>query len=297
MAKAKILVKRRKSIRNTRKITRTMEMVSTARYKQSHTRVVRSQPYQEKLRELMADLASTDAETSHPLLAERDVRRCVLLLITSNRGLCGGYNANLIQLARKEIAALRAAGAAVELEIIGKKGMRFFRHLREDVAAEHTQIGDRAGYDEIHALAETYIRRFSAAEIDRVTVVYQRFYSAGVQRPVAEALLPLAAVGGEDEGEPQPEPAGVQAEKDYLFSPDPASLLRELLPVFCRSALYDRFLQAVVGEHLARMIAMKNATDAADKMIRALTRRYNRARQGQITNEISELMGGVEALK
>jgi F-type H+-transporting ATPase subunit gamma len=293
MAKAKILVKRRKSIRNTRKITRTMEMVSTARYKQSHSRIARSEPYQKKLRELMADLASAGAEISHPLLAERDVRRSVLLLITSNRGLCGGYNTNLIHLARKELAEERAAGIAVELEIIGKKGIRFFRYLHEDVAAEHEQIDDRAGYDQINALADTYIHRFSEAEIDRVTIVYQRFFSAGVQKPVAEALLPLAAVSGEDEGEKEPEPA----EKEYLFSPDPASLLRELLPVFCRSALYDRFLQAVVGEHLARMIAMKNATDAADKMIRALTRRYNRARQGQITNEISELMGGVEALK
>ncbi len=295
MAKAKILVKRRKSIRNTRKITRTMEMVSTARYKQSHSRIARSEPYQEKLRELMADLASAGAEISHPLLAERDVQRSVLLLITSNRGLCGGYNTNLIHLARQKLSEERAAGVAVELEIIGKKGIRFFRYLNEDIAAEHDQIGDRAGYGEINALADTYIRRFSAAEIDRVTIVYQRFFSAGVQRPVAEALLPLAAVSVEEEGEP--EPAGPQAEKDYLFSPDPASLLRELLPVFCRSALYDRYLQAVVGEHLARMIAMKNATDAADKMIRALTRRYNRARQGQITNEISELMGGVEALK
>lgn len=298
MAKSKVLVKRRKSVRNTRKITGTMELVSTAKYKQAFVRIQASAPYQLKLREVMTDLAGTGAEVEHPLLESRPVKRSLVLLVTSNRGLCGGFNANLNVTARNFLAADRAAGAEVELQIVGKKGLQYFRHRRETIAAAHDRFGDKYRYVDVNALADELIRRYAAREIDKVTVVYQKFISAGRQRPVAEVLLPLdATVTGAAPAVGAASAAGKPREKNYIFSPDPNSLMRELLPAYFKATLWNDFLQSSAGEHLARMVAMKNATDAADKLIRRLTRMYNRARQSQITNEIAELMGGVEALK
>jgi F-type H+-transporting ATPase subunit gamma len=267
-------------------------MVSTAKYKQSHTRIANSAPYQEKLREMMADLARAGAEVSHPLLESRPVKRSLILLLTSNRGLCGGYNSNLNMTARRTIAEERSSGATVELQVIGKKGIQFFRHRRQEMAAQYDQFGDKATYADVSELAAEYIRRYSKAEIDRFTIVYQKFLSAGRQVPVAEVLLPLEGLS-----EPEATPEEKKGPANYIYSPDPDSLMQELLPAYFKSTIYNDYLQAVVGEQRARMVAMKNATDAADKFIKALTRKYNRARQSQITNEIAELMGGVEALK
>jgi F-type H+-transporting ATPase subunit gamma len=301
MAKAKVLLKRRKSVRNTKKITKTMEMVSTAKYKQSFSRIQASAPYQQKLREVMTDLAGAGGEVSHPLLESRTVKRTVVLLVTSNRGLCGGYNTNLVLTARHLLTAERAAGAEVELQAVGKKGIQYFRHRGEKMAAAFDKFGDKVTFAQVNTIAEDYITRYSAREIDKVVVVYQKFLSAGRQQPVAEVLLPLspdvATGGAAPAAAAAAGKAAPRADKNYIYSPDPASLLRELLPAYVKTSLWNDFLQASVGEHLARMVAMKNATDAADKLIRALTRAYNRARQSQITNEIAELMGGVEALK
>ncbi len=305
MAQAKVLLKRRKSVRNTRKITGTMEMVSTVKYKQSHVRIANSAPYQEKLREMMADLASAGAEVSHPLLEARPVKRSLVLLLSSDRGLCGSYNTNLIATARRCLEDEKAGGAEVELQVSGKKGAQFFRFLGASMAAEYDQFGDNPQYADVNVLADEFIRRYAEGEVDRVVIVYQKFLSAGRQSPVAEVLLPLASIADEATGDADGEigrdtggePSGPRAEPNYIYSPDPDSLMRELLPAYFKTTMYNDFLQAVVGEHLARMVAMKNATDAADKLIKTLTRMYNRARQTQITNEIAELMGGVEALK
>ncbi|GJM43718.1 MAG: ATP synthase gamma chain [Gemmatimonadota bacterium] len=294
MAQAKVLLKRKKSVQNTKKITRTMEMVSTAKYKQSFQRIHASAPYQEKLREMMSDLASAGAEVSHPLLESRPARKSLVLVLTSNRGLCGGYNTNLNILARKLLLEERAAGTEVELHVVGKKGNSFFRARQERITAQYDHFGDQAGFAEVNELAEEFIRRYSSGEIDRVTIVYQKFVSAGRQAPAAETLLPLGGIVLDQEDAATD---GPKAAKNYLYSPDPDSLMRELLPAYFKTTLYNDFLQAVVGEHLARMVAMKNATDAANKLIKSLTQLYNRARQSQITNEIAELMGGVEALK
>ncbi|MCA9751534.1 MAG: ATP synthase F1 subunit gamma [bacterium] len=293
MAKAKVLLKRRKSVRNTKKITRTMEMVSTAKYKQSFGRIANSGPYQEKLREMMADLSSAGAEISHPLLEERPVKRSIILVITANRGLCGGFNTNLNQLARARLRQERAEGVDVELHVVGKKGIQYFRYQNEQMAGRYDQFGDKMTFAKVNELADQFIRRYSDGEIDRVTIVYQKFFSAGRQSPVAETLLPLGGIQLEAEGAE----GAPRREANYLYSPDPDSLMKELLPAYFRTTVWNDFLQALVGEHLARMVAMKNATDAANKLIKTLTGMYNRARQSQITNEIAELMGGVEALK
>jgi F-type H+-transporting ATPase subunit gamma len=293
MAKAKVLLKRKKSVTNTKKITRTMEMVSTAKYKQSFGRIANSAPYQEKLREMMADLSSVSAEVEHPLLESRPVRRSLVLLVTANRGLCGGYNTNLNIMARRLLESEREQGAEVELMVAGKKGMQYFRHRKEAMSRTFDDFGDHTTYAKVDELADEIIARYARGDIDRFSVVYQKFFSAGRQAPVAEVLLPLSGLASEeDEAAEKPSRA-----VNYLFSPDPEELMRELLPAYFKTTLFNDFLQAVVGEHLARMVAMKNATDASNKLIKSLTRQYNRARQTQITNEISELMGGVEALK
>jgi F-type H+-transporting ATPase subunit gamma len=208
-------------------------------------------------------------------------------------------------MARRVVRAEKEAGAEVELEVVGKKGILFFRFLKTPLAAAYDHFGGKFGFAEVNEIAEKYIRRYSAGEIDRVTVVFQRYFSAGRQAPVAEVLLPIqppsaeADAAASDAGGTHA-PAAKKAstsEGNYIYSPDAVTLLKELLPASIKSTLYNEFLQAVVGEHLARMVAMKNATDAADKLIKRYTRLYNRARQSQITNEIAELMGGVEALK
>ena len=164
MAKAKVLLKRRKSVRNTRKITGTMEMVSTVKYKQSFVRIANSAPYQQKLREMMADLAGAGADISHPLLESRPVKRTLVLLLTSNRGLCGSYNTHLISAARARLDEERSAGAEVEFQISGKKGIQFFRFLGTRVETEHLQFGDSPKYADVNVLADEFIRRYSEGE-------------------------------------------------------------------------------------------------------------------------------------
>jgi F-type H+-transporting ATPase subunit gamma len=263
----------------------------------------RSAPYQKKLREMMADLAGAAGEVSHPLLVSRTVKKSSIFVITSNRGMCAGYNVNLCHTARDVMTHEREQGAATELHVVGKKGTQYFRHRGEEAAASYVQFGDRIPYAEVNRIAEGLIERYSAAEIDRVTIVYQKFHSAGRQAPVAEVLLPLSTIATEAPTPAAPAAAAGAATAEtswaanYIFSPDPAALMQELLPAYTKSMLWASFLQASVGEQRARMVAMKNATDAADKLIKQLTRLYNRARQSQITNEIAELMGGVEALK
>ncbi|MDP6461776.1 MAG: F0F1 ATP synthase subunit gamma, partial [Gemmatimonadota bacterium] len=172
MAKAKIILKRRKSVRNTEKITRTMEMVSTAKYKQSHSRIANSAPYQEKLRELMAGLGGAGESVSHPLLESRPVKRSVVLLITSNRGLCGGYNSNLISRAVDVLREEEGAGIRTDLHVIGTKGISFFRYRNRELAAAHDDFDDKSGYAQVNRIAGDFLRLYTEGEVDRVTVIY-----------------------------------------------------------------------------------------------------------------------------
>ncbi len=295
MAKAKAIVKRRKTVISTRKITKTMELVSTAKYQQVFSRVANAKPFRDTLREVMQDLTGSEGSVAHPLLERRaKVRHATVLLLTSNRGLAGGFNTNLLKLARGVIAEQRAAGAAVSLHVVGKKGIIAVRFAGEAVDGAYTHFGDKPRYDDVQKLADQFMDDFAAGRTDQVVVIYQHFQSAAVQRPSIETMLPLSPA-------PRPAPAtgkrAAEVRAEYLFSPAAPELMKHLLPMYVRTLLYHLFLETVVGEQRARMVAMKNATDNADTMIKTLTRLYNRARQTQITNEISEIMGGVEALK
>jgi F-type H+-transporting ATPase subunit gamma len=296
VAKAKAIIKRRKTVISTRKITKTMQLVATAKYQQMWSRVAGARPYRETLQEIMQDVARASGDMRHPLLERREpAKHVTLLLLTSNRGLAGGFNVNLIKLARAYAAEQRAADATVALHVVGKKGLNYFRFLGESLAGAHANFGDRPEFAQVDALAEGFLADYVAGRTDRVAVVYQKWHTAGSQRPHVEVLLPLAPA--EPPAEAAAKPAKAKTASEYIYSPDAATLLGRLLPAYFKTVLYHAFLENVVGEQRARMVAMKNATDSADEMIRNLTRAYNRARQSQITNEISEIMGGVEALK
>jgi F-type H+-transporting ATPase subunit gamma len=172
--------------------------------------------------------------------------------------------------------------------VAGKKGLNYYKFVGQELTGSHSHFGDRPRYDQVEVLAETLLQDYAAARTDRVAVVYQHWHSAGVQRPGVDVLLPLQPPTARQE---------TRRQAEYIFSPDAETLLHQLLPAYFKTTLYHAFLENVVGEQRARMVAMKNATDSADDMIKLLTRKYNRARQSQITNEISEIMGGVEALK
>jgi F-type H+-transporting ATPase subunit gamma len=294
MANLRALVKRRKAVRNIRKITRTMELIATARFKKSLDRATEADAYTRKIAELAADLSKNAGDVSHPLLATRPVKRSLLLVVTANRGLCGGYNGSVIREAMVAVRAYRAASAPFDLEVAGKRGIAFFKFQGIARAAEYTNFEDKPTFAEVDVLASRLIDLFVSGQVDEVKVAYMKFQNAARQTPVVETLLPLSSVAAEPA-------AGVAAaggnRVDYEFLPDAGEILEELVPAALKVRLFKVFLDAAVSEQIARRVAMKAATENAGDLIKDITRLYNRTRQANITREISELIGGSEALK
>jgi F-type H+-transporting ATPase subunit gamma len=288
MANRRVLVKRRKAVRNIRKITRTMQLIATARFQAAFNRAVATRPYTEKLAELVADLSRAAGNVEHPLLKTNEgVDRSALVVLTSDRGLAGGYNANVLRTALGHLDQ-QPAGMETDVHMVGKKGISYFRFLRRPGAEQTSGIGDRPRFDQVEPIANALIDRFVRGEIASAHVAYMKFLSAGQQRPVVVQLLPL---------QPEVKKGEEKAKSvEYEFSPDPQQLLDELLPATVRVRLFQAFNDAAVSEQVARMVAMKAATDAAQDMIKALTREYNRARQTQITMELLDIVGGANAL-
>jgi F-type H+-transporting ATPase subunit gamma len=298
MAKARAIVKRRKAVRNIRKITKTMQMIATAKFQKSLKRAVGAKLYSLKVRELVKELAANVGEIDHPLLrrptdADRK-RKIALVVLTSNRGLAGAYNGTVLRAANHFIREQVAAGNAIDLYVAGKKGIAYFNFQKRPIT-QRIEMADPVRFSEAAALAEQLIAQFTSGQVDAVYVASMNFRSASNQRPEVMNLLPLAGV--ETPGPAATQPAELKTQVVYEFSPDPMSLLDELLPLTVRTALFQAFLDATTSEHVARMISMKSATDNADKMVKSLTMQYNRARQSQITTELSEIMGGVEAME
>lgn len=289
MANRRVLVKRRKSIRNIRKITRTMQLIATARFQAAFNRAVASRPYTEKLAELVADLARAGDGLDHPLLKTRNpAAPAAVLVVTSSRGLCGGYNSTILRTALGFLEERRQGAQPSEVSVFGKKGLAYFKFIKMAFAPPEAEVSDPPRFDQVEPLANTLIRRFLDGEISAVYVTYMRFYSASKQRPETIQLLPLAASAA---------PAGVRAKAvDYEFRPEPGALLDDLLPAVARIRLFQAFLDAAVSEQIARMVAMKAATEASEEMIKSLSRQYNRARQSQITMELLDIVGGANAL-
>jgi F-type H+-transporting ATPase subunit gamma len=298
MANLRSLVRRRKAIRNIRKITKTMELIATARFKRALDRATEAEAYTRKIAELAADLAQNAGEVSHPLLAVRpQVKKALVLVVTSNRGLCGGYNGGILREAMAHIRQLRAENVPFDLEVAGKRGMAYFRFQGLPRTREYTQFEDKPTYVQVDELASRYIDLYVSRQIDRLLVVYQKFLNVAKQSPVGEVLLPLSSVSVEttQKGKPH-EPAG-GGRVEYEFYPSAADILGELVPVAFKVRLFKCFLDAAVSEQIARRVAMKAATENAGDLIKSVTRLYNRTRQANITKEISELIGGSEALK
>jgi F-type H+-transporting ATPase subunit gamma len=302
MAKARQIVKRRKAVTNIRKITRTMQLIATARYQAALNRATAAKPYTEKITELVQQLSGAAGDVEHPLLkTNEDALRSVVLAITSNRGFCGGYNTGILRLAMRKIDDLEDAEQSVDVHMCGKKGISYFRFLRRPAAATYTQFEDKPRFADVEQIADGFIRDYSAGQLNAVHVVYTHFVSAGLQRPTIIRLLPLAKPDQEEhaaETPPEGAPARERTETlTYEFSPPPQELLAELLPLSLKTRLYACFLESSLCEQAARMVAMKSATDAATDMIKLLTTKYNRARQSQITLELLDIVGGAEALK
>jgi F-type H+-transporting ATPase subunit gamma len=299
MAKARAIVKRRKAVQNIRKITHTMELIATARFKKAMDRASQAAAYTRKVSELVADVSASVTEISHPLLAVRDETvGAVLLAISSNRGLCGGYNANVLRQAIRRHEELRAHVKFLNLEVAGKRGINYFRFRGISPQQAYTHFEDKVKFEEVNTLADRYIQWYVSGKIDRLDVAYTKFLSASRQIATVETLLPLGAVaGGDARSAATKQPLARQATVEYEFLPDAVGILAEILPMSFKVRLFKSFLDAAVSEQIARMVAMKGATENAGNMIRSLSMLYNRARQAQITKEIAEIVGGAEAIK
>lgn len=302
MANARALDKRRKSIRNIKKITRTMELIATARFKKAMDRASAATDYTKRITSLVADLAQAGLEVSHPLLESRDSQQsCTVLTISANRGLCGGYNGNVIRAAIGRREEMQQDFGSVRTEVVGKRGNSGFRFRGIEVDESFVDdegvsvIEDDPEFATIDRIADRYLREFAAGELDRLDVAYTRFISSSRQEAVVETLLPLGELEGMDSGAEATDDGG--SVSLYEFLPDARSILDEVVPTSFKVKLFKCFLDAAVSEHISRMVAMKNATENANEMIKDLSRTYNRARQSQITGEIMEVIGGVEALE
>jgi F-type H+-transporting ATPase subunit gamma len=307
MANARALDKRRKSVHNIRKITRTMELIATARFKKAMDRATAATAYTSRITQVVSDLAQSGLEVSHPLLEARESKqKSTLLVLTANRGLCGGYNGSIVRTAIRHLATMKEEYEQVNLEVSGKRGINAlgFRGLKADES--FLQFDDRPAFAEVEVIANCYLDDFANGKLDRLDVIYTSFVSAAKQVATTETLLPLSSLDGtagdsdDKPGEKEETTTGGGAAADgdsmYEFLPSAESILEEVVPASFRVKLFKCFLDAAVSEQISRMVAMKAATENAGDMIKQLSMTYNRARQSQITGEIMEIIGGVEAL-
>ena len=293
MANARALDKRRKSIRNIRKITRTMELIATARFKKAMDRASAATAYTARISQLVKDLSQSGLEVSHPLLEPHEnPRHAPLLVLTANRGLCGGYNGNGIRGGLARHSELNESMEQLTFEVSGKRGISAMKFRNVATDAEFTQLDDQPGFEEVEVLANRYLEAYAAGTLDRLDVAYTRFITSARQEATVETLLPLGALETDEAAD-----TDSRGESMYEFLPSAERILEEVVPSSFKVKLFKCFLDAAVSEQIARMVAMKSATENADDMIKNLSMTYNRARQSQITGEIMEIIGGVEALK
>jgi F-type H+-transporting ATPase subunit gamma len=263
-------------------------MVATSKLKRAQDRLGSARPYSQKLRDVIGRLLNPELAAEYALLRQpEEVKRAAVILITSNRGLAGAFNANLIRMARQLLGELRDKGVETELHIAGKKGTSFFRFLKEPIATSRTDLGDRPGAADASSLVEPLMDRFTAGELDAVYVIYARFNSALSTPPTTLRVLPI---------EP-PEGGSASTSDNYILEPSADAILARILPLYVRNSVYTALLETSAAEQGARRTAMKSATDNAGDMLTTLTRRYNRARQAAITQEIAEIVGGAAALE
>lgn len=263
-------------------------MVATSKLKRAQDRLGAARPYSQRLGEVIGRLLSPELAARYALLRQpEEVRRAAIVLVTSNRGLAGAFNANLLRMGRQLLADLRAAGTEAEMHIVGKKGISYFRFLGESIASEHTEISDRPTPEDASTLVAGLMERFVSAELDAVYVVHARFNSALSTPPHTSRILPI---------EPPARAEGSEGE-EYILEPSADAILDRILPLYVHNSVYTALLESAAAEQGARRTAMKSATDNAGDMLQDLTRVYNRVRQAAITQEIAEIVGGAAALE
>ncbi|WP_396202101.1 ATP synthase F1 subunit gamma [Gemmatimonas sp.] len=288
MAKGRELKGRIKSVENTRKITRTMEMVATSKMKRAADRVSSARPYALALGEVLSHVYTPELAERFPLLRRpTQIKKVALVVLTANRGLCGAFNTNLLREARARLAELEGAGISVELHIVGRKGIGFFKYLGRDLASQRADISDKPTSADATSLIDTLMTRFASGDLDAVHVTYAKYKSALSTPPATEQVLPVVT----------PTTTGAGLSRDFILAPSADEILEALLPLYVRNTVYRALVETAAGEQGARRTAMKNATDNATEMLQLLKRTYNSARQAQITQEIAEIVGGASALQ
>ncbi|MBS3957699.1 MAG: ATP synthase F1 subunit gamma [Clostridiales bacterium] len=284
--------KRIGSVESTRQITRTMEMVATAKIKKAQEKIEAARPYAISMMEVLGNVARYAKGAEHPLLERHGKReRVVLISVTSDRGLAGAFNSNILRITEGVISEERARGVEVDVIAVGKKAAGYFKYRGIEPLATFRDISDKPTFADAKAIASHVIGSFSAEEIDGVYVVFNRFKSVAEQRPEIHQLLPIERRVVDDAAE------GADVSAEYTFEPDAVSVLERLLPTYVETLVFRALMESAASEHGARRTAMKSATDNASEMITSLTRSYNRARQAAITNEIAEIVGGAAALE
>ncbi len=291
MARIREIRKRMFAVRTIARITKTMQMIATAKFTAAMQRAKASRPYTDKIRQLVSEVSAAVGDIDHPLILghANPVKKELILVISSDRGLCGAYNGNVLRAANQYVRGLRNGGIDPIVETAGKKAVGYFKFARVPVAEKHS-FGDKPSYDAVEKLAQRYIDEYSSGKYDSIYVAYMKFISKSRQRPEVMQLLPLKPL----------EPAGEAAKASsalYEFSPSSSALLDTLLPQTVKVSLYQAFCDAAVSEHIMRMIAMKAATDNAKGLGKDLNRQYNRARQAKITTELTEIVSGAAALE
>jgi len=288
MAKPRAILNRTKSIKNIAKITNTMYKIAAAKFKRAHDRAVAARPYTDKLTQLIGDLARAAGDDfDHPLLEVRPARRALVIGIASNRGLCGGYNTNVAKLVADSCAEIEQRGVELHVVSSGKRLITMLKHRKLKQDREITHIEDKPTFEEVDEISSEILELYAKGEVEEVFLVYTKFESASRQRAVCERVLPLETPAAEEGG----------ASHHYIFHPTAEEILSDLLPRSVRLHVFQAFLDAAVSEQTARRMAMKNATDSAEEIIKDLTMLYNRSRQAQITTELSEIIGGAAALE
>ena len=284
MASLKELRRRIRSVKGTQQITKAMEMVAAAKLRRAQARALAARPYAAKLTGMLANLSGAAAELDHPLFKAREVKSTALVLITSDRGLAGAYNTNLIRAADQRLR--RAPAGSIQLVLLGKKGRDYFRRRKYPILGTYVDLPAEANLDFVRRLTQELIDHFVAGTVDRVEIQYTQFLSALNRRVVTEVFVPVG--GGERKG------AG---DSNIIFEPDAATIFAELLPRYATAKLFAAVADSLASEHSSRMVAMGSARKNAGELVDALTLQRNRLRQATITKEISEIVGGAEALK
>lgn len=276
------------AVKKTRQITRAMNMVSAVKLRSAQTKMEKFRPYAEKLQEVLSSLAPRVENDAHPLLAVREPKRVRILLFTSDKGLCGAFNSNVIRAAERLIKEKKQEGKELSIVNVGRKGRDFFRRT-VTIAGQHVDVFRAFDMELAHQIDSDVIPPFIADEYDELYIVYNEFRNLAVQRPRVERILPLQNIAEADV-----EPGG---KIEYLYEPSEKEVLEKIIPMYIRIQIYRALLETSAGEHGARMVSMDNATKNCSELVERLTLQYNKARQEAITKEIIDIVGGTEALK